>query len=262
MAIGDVNLGQELLNVPMGSMIKQMALAIAEGQWELDKTSMTVMEMMSGQRLLRDLDTGKLINPMSDGSPRIVDSRVYFGYTYEQAKKPDGTLDTKSKVVGKVYTMPSLSSGITWATGSDASTTLAKDEAKKLKDTKYEAKNLAGAKTKLRAALNAITGLNAADKNTIEGKLLESHGADKTENVPIMVRKPNKVSMMELGFAPAFYQFVDTIIEVKIAIKITGMAFVVLPQFHKTLGAPWIEITGGLLQNALFTTSIKFSTKP
>jgi hypothetical protein len=32
---------------------------------------------------------------------------------------------------------------------------------------------------------------------------------------------PVKVSMMELGFSPTFYQFVDTIIEVKIAIKIT-----------------------------------------
>lgn len=32
---------------------------------------------------------------------------------------------------------------------------------------------------------------------------------------------PTRMSMMELGFAPTFYQFVDTIIEVKIAIKIT-----------------------------------------
>ncbi|MEX1364403.1 MAG: hypothetical protein AB1Z98_14855 [Nannocystaceae bacterium] len=32
---------------------------------------------------------------------------------------------------------------------------------------------------------------------------------------------PSRVSMMELGFTPTFYQFVDTIIEVKIAIKIT-----------------------------------------
>jgi hypothetical protein len=32
---------------------------------------------------------------------------------------------------------------------------------------------------------------------------------------------PDKASMMELGFTPTFYQFVDTLIEVKIAIKIT-----------------------------------------
>ncbi|TVQ68048.1 MAG: hypothetical protein EA373_11500 [Oceanospirillales bacterium] len=34
-------------------------------------------------------------------------------------------------------------------------------------------------------------------------------------------RVPSRVSMLELGFTPTFYQFVDTIIEVKIAIKIT-----------------------------------------
>ena len=35
------------------------------------------------------------------------------------------------------------------------------------------------------------------------------------------IRVPTRVSMLELGFVPTFYQFVDTIIEVKIAIKIT-----------------------------------------
>ena len=30
-----------------------------------------------------------------------------------------------------------------------------------------------------------------------------------------------ELSMMELGFSPTFYQFIDTIIEVKIAIKMT-----------------------------------------
>ncbi|MCL1487204.1 MAG: hypothetical protein MH186_04330 [Marinobacter sp.] len=32
---------------------------------------------------------------------------------------------------------------------------------------------------------------------------------------------PTRLSMMELGFTPTFYQFIDTIIEVKIAIKMT-----------------------------------------
>lgn len=142
MSIGNINIGRELLNVPMGDMIQQMAMAIAEGQFALDKSSMLVSELMSGQRLLRDLDTGELTNPIvntyqKDGKtiteeiPRVLDSRVYFGYTYSEGGK-----DEKGK--------------------------------------------------------------------------------------PILVRTPNKVSMMELGFTPTFYQFVDTIIEVKIAIKITG----------------------------------------
>lgn len=178
MAIEGVNVGQELLNVPMGEMIRSMAFAIADAQWELDKASMTVAEMMSGQRLLRDIDTGKLLDfegrPLdvdirADGvpvkkverkdkkpeeietaintspvvTPCVVDSRVYFGYTYEPVRE-----------AGKIV-------------------------------------------------------------------LVDNPNDKKLPKVPQMVRVPNKVSMMELGFTPTFYQFVDTIIEVKIAIKMT-----------------------------------------
>ncbi len=102
-------IGQELLNVPMGDMIREMALAIAEAQVNLDEASMRVAEMMSGTVVETD----------DDGTTET-DTRVYFG------------------------------------------------------------------------------------SETVEG-----------EAVPV------KASMMELGFTPTFYQFVDTIIEVKIAIKIT-----------------------------------------
>ncbi|MCP4665877.1 MAG: hypothetical protein GY849_05885 [Deltaproteobacteria bacterium] len=124
MAIGGVDVGKELLNVPMGEMIRSMALAIAEAQWELDKSSMTVAELMSGQRLLRDLDSGKLIDGKGEetATPVILDSRVYFGYDYDD-----------------------------------------------------------------------------------DGK-----------------RVPQKASMIELGFVPNFYQFVETILEVKITVKISG----------------------------------------
>ncbi len=65
----EINVGQELLNVPMGEMIQSMAMAIADGQWELDKAAMTVAEMMSGQRLLRDMETGALLD--YDGTPLV-----------------------------------------------------------------------------------------------------------------------------------------------------------------------------------------------
>lgn len=127
MAINGVNVGQELLNVPMGDMIRSMALAIAEAQWSLDEASMTVAEMMSGFRVLRHPDTGALIdkqgNPLPTGAkPEVSDSRVLFGHTY-----------------------------------------------------------------------------------STDGKAT-----------------PNKVSLIELGFVPNFYQFVETIIEVRIAVKMTG----------------------------------------
>lgn len=129
MSIERIQVGQELLNVPMGEMIRSMAMAIADAQWELDKSSMVVSEMMSGSRPLRDLNTGELLNKsgnaLKDGQDiGMLDSRVYFGYEY----------DTNLKK-----------------------------------------------------------------------------------------RTPKKVSMMELGFVPNFYQFVDTIIEVKIAIKTQGV---------------------------------------
>jgi hypothetical protein len=64
-------IGQELLNVPMGDMIRQMAFAIADAQVQLDEASLRVAEMMSGQRIDRD-ESG---NPT--GTP--VDTTILFG---------------------------------------------------------------------------------------------------------------------------------------------------------------------------------------
>lgn len=113
-------IGQELLNVPMGDMIRDMALAIADAQVNLDESSMEVAEMMSGQVMNLDENGDPVLG--TGGVPTYTDTRVYFGYT---------------------------------------------------------------------------------------------------ESGEPAVRTPNQISMMELGFTPTFYQFVDTIIEVKIAIKIT-----------------------------------------
>jgi hypothetical protein len=111
-------IGQDLLNVPMGDLIRQMAFAIADAQFQLDIASLRVAEVMSGKRVQLDAD-GK---PMKDASGNIKtdDTRVYFG------------------------------------------------------------------------------------------------GDKKNE--------PEELSLIELGFAPTFYQFIDTLIEVKIAINITRSA--------------------------------------
>ena len=117
-------IGQELLNVPMGEMIRDMALAIADAQVALDAASMSVAEMMSGYVWALDENGLPVVADPETGAtvPNPRDTRIAFGYTVD----PD-------------------------------------------------------------------TG-------------------DRT---------PSKISMLELGFSPTFYQFVDTIIEVKIAIKIT-----------------------------------------
>jgi hypothetical protein len=117
-------IGQDLLNVPMGDMISQMALAIADAQLALDESGVRQAELMSGRVVLRD-DQNRFINEsgaVSTDGPHFYDSLVFFGYR----RSSDGTVST-----------------------------------------------------------------------------------------------PERVSMMELGFTPTFYQFIDTLIEVKIAIKMT-----------------------------------------
>jgi hypothetical protein len=116
-------IGQDLLNVPMGDMISQMALAIAEAQLALDESGIRQAELMSGRVVLRN-DKGQLVDEAGAVSqtPHYHESLVVFGYR----RSADGTATT-----------------------------------------------------------------------------------------------PERVSMLELGFTPTFYQFIDTLIEVKIAIKMT-----------------------------------------
>lgn len=109
------SVGQEILNVPMGDMIRQMAFAIADAQFQLDQASVVISEVMSGQKIKRNTDGTPVL---VDGKIQTIDTRVFFG-------------------------------------GKDAD------------------------------------------------------GNDQ------------KLSLIELGFTPNFYQFVDTLIEVKIAIRIS-----------------------------------------
>jgi hypothetical protein len=147
-----MSIGQELLNVPMGDMIRQMAFAIAEGQMKLDASSIDVAEMMGGLKIVYD----------DDGKPTFDDSRIFFGYdlmTISQAE----------------------------------------------------------------AYMAADVGLSGGDATAMIAKLRELDGVpSNATKSTTLIRVPTRVSMLELGFSPTFYQFVDTIIEVKIAIKITS----------------------------------------
>ena len=145
-------IGQELLNVPMGDMIRQMAFAIAEAQFKLDANSIDVAEMMGGLKVIED----------EDGKTDFEDSRVFFGYEM--------------------------------MTAADAKAYIAADNA--------FVKSAKGEDTA--AALNEL--------------VKAQEDADPSDG---LIRVPTRLSMLELGFSPTFYQFVDTIIEVKIAIKIT-----------------------------------------
>jgi hypothetical protein len=128
MANGVNTISNVLTSVPIGELVRSMALAIADAQFELDKASMLMAEFMSGQRLLRDPQTGALLLD-ADGKPQTQESLIQFGYT----------LDGEGQAV------------------------------------------------------------------------------------------PNAVSMMELGFTPTFYQFVDTVIEVKLALRVNQVAATIDP---------------------------------
>jgi hypothetical protein len=156
-------IGQELLNVPMGDMIRQMAFAIAEAQYKLDENSINVAEMMGGLQTVYD----------EKGAVTFDDSRVFFGYEYM-----------------------TLAEAVAYATIDDAFTgALNEGESLKLLEI-------------IKKVAKELHGINDIGTLTADQKKLE-------------IRVPTRVSMMELGFTPTFYQFVDTIIEVKIAIKIT-----------------------------------------
>lgn len=152
-------IGQDLLNTPMGDMIRDMAFAIAEAQTQLDINSIEVAEMMGGLKTVYD----------KNGNVTFEDSRVFFGQQ-------------------KVLLGDALA--IYNNTGDE--------EMKELLKT------------------NIIDG--AAYTGKITGTTTKAL-QDPQDNPEVWI--PNRLSMMELGFAPTFYQFVDTIIEVKITITIS-----------------------------------------
>lgn len=171
-------IGQELLNVPMGDMIRQMALAIADGQTKLDENSINTAEMMGGLTTVYD----------EKGHVSFDDSRVFFGYEYMN-----------------------LAEAVSYAILDDAMTgTL--DE---------NAANSLFAMVKKIATTFGVTIGGTRDAPTIPNEDVTTLDGTIVKAPDLEIRMPTRMSMLELGFGPTFYQFVDTIIEVKIAIKIT-----------------------------------------
>lgn len=159
----NTQIGQDLLNVPMGEMIKDMAFAIAEAQTRLDENSITVAEMMGGL---------KTIYKKND-EVAFEDSRVFFGrdrvpFSIAKALHNSGT---------------------------------AKD----------------GYKSLILKEINETTpGVKVRENAQKELEIVENTTEIKDDP---LVFVPARLSMLELGFTPNFYQFVDTIIEVKISIS-------------------------------------------
>jgi hypothetical protein len=214
------DIGRQLLNVPMGDMIRQMAFAIADAQHKLDASSIESAEMMGGLKTIVD-DQGKVT---------FTDSRVYFGaeYTslrqYLSAPESDEIHNMVENVAkDRAYEFV-FDEG---ASGSPSAGAIALITTNTNVVTPTTATLKIGWKTFLKyykqaqAKSAAITDpAKKTDKDKVDA-LIAFVIKENASRLDGDIRVPTRVSMLELGFAPTFYQFVDTIIEVKISISIT-----------------------------------------
>jgi len=224
-------IGQELLDVPMGDMIRQMAFAIAEGQMMLDANSIEVAEMMGGLKTITD----------DKGNVTFEDSRVFFGkerITYQEAVQNynesrdvffKGQIETQmgaanfEEDISQIKTSLGTVSSEVYKSGSGTVASPFKYEV----FIGYDSGNIANyqevklgevKKIKLKAGISGV----------------------------ITISIPQRLSMLELGFSPTFYQFVDTIIEVKIAIKYTQESSSTVNRTNTSRNAKSMGVGGGI----------------
>lgn len=189
-------IGQELLDVPMGDMIREMAFAIAEAQMKLDQNSIDVAEMMGGLKTITDDTTGAVT---------FEDSRVFFGI--DKMTGPDAIAqhNASTDLTQKTQIRAALpTNGFKPAL---ALTTIT-DPANLTADTYMDYQGDFWVKSGTSPAVAVPYA---------QFQITPSTATPTTRTISI----PRRMSMMELGFTPTFYQFVDTIIEVKISIKYT-----------------------------------------
>ncbi len=214
-------IGQELLDVPMGKMIRDMAFAIADAQMRLDENSIEVAEMMGGLQTIKETINGKEVITFSD-------SRVFFGKEKVSLSEAVGIYNQSSDsslkaiIIGKLganfarlYDKPVV----------DVTTVPEVNSTDIFTPNQPKDENVYYRYT--------VTGNEEFfiwdDSNQIYTKLDISPSpkeqiALKPDCEDSTIFIPQRLSMLELGFSPTFYQFVDTIIEVKISIKYSRSA--------------------------------------
>jgi len=202
------NIGQELLNVPMGKMIREMAFAIADAQLELDSNSIRVAQMLGG---LQQIENSK-------GEVTFEDSRVYFGK--EKLKLADAIeihnttddIEYRARVrqgLG-IDNYEEINLDKTFYTSYDALTKATVKAGQIYKVTEKGTDEYYLCETIAPKEFRKVTRYHTTIKK--KGNISENN----------FIYMPTRVSMLELGFTPTFYQFVDTIIEVKITITYTS----------------------------------------
>lgn len=207
-------IGQELLDVPMGEMIRDMAFAIAEAQMRLDENSIEVAEMMGGL---------KAVTYVEDGVEKVnfQDSRVFFGkqkLTLSSAiteYNNTGDYGHKQAIRGEIdgFVEETNVKEVNTLDGDNLPDTLV-DTGHTPDDSTYYFYEDGGSTTWF-IYKTADSKYYVTSNPAIQLKAKDSADED------MFVYIPQRLSMMELGFAPTFYQFVDTICEVRISIKYT-----------------------------------------
>jgi len=125
-----------------------------------------------------------------EGNQTFDDSRIFFGYEYM-----------------------SVRAALAYAIFDDSLTGALDEDSIKLTEVVLD----------LIAKLGSLS-LSSTERDKLANNDVSAIENSKVDEKPLLneiIRVPTRLSMMELGFTPTFYQFVDTIIEVKIAIKMT-----------------------------------------
>lgn len=190
-------IGQDLLNVPMGDMIREMAFAIADAQLRLDQASMETAEMMGGLKTITD----------DDGNVTFEDSRIFFGAEYMTVAEALVTqfADSDNEAIANTLNGLTFSLDVLEGLAGTSSTSASATDYAAYMEEAQKALEVARLDD-LAKATNIATNIN--DNRVANASKLEQQ-----------IRVPTRISMLELGFSPVFYNFVDTIIEVKISIS-------------------------------------------
>lgn len=222
-----MSIGQDLLNVPMGEMIYSMASAIARSQLELDHASIESAEMMGGLKTVTD----------DQGNVTFTDSRVFFGHEYmtvaqAMVLEADGNPAVQALVGAATLSYDTYNAPTSPGPETTISTTAVPNKALSAtsladyqQSTEVIKTRIAFLQTEMAAKVEAGAAQTTIDKYKEAiaqlKELLRTNQVAVSSVFERQIRVPTRLSLLELGFAPVFYSFVDTIIEVKIAISIT-----------------------------------------
>jgi hypothetical protein len=208
------SIGRDLLDVPMGDMIRDMALAIAEAQMSLDSNSIEVAQMMGGL---------KTITQVIGGEERVTfeDSRVFFG---KEKMLISTAIDVYNNTTDATLRASIKQTAIDNNVNVEESNVIVVSADPDTNGTTFTPNIQADYNYLYR---NGVT-YYAYDPNATLGARYNVVTNPTNIRYRLKAGAPDsnifvasRVSMLELGFSPTFYQFVDTIIEVKITIRFT-----------------------------------------